>query len=115
MTEAIGYDKDLNASELYLEFRGADENSEIQFELFQNRPNPFADVTKIGFVLPVEGEATFTVFDATGKLILELSDSFKSGYNQIDLDKETLNTIGVLYYQLESGNYIATHKMVILN
>ena len=41
--------------------------SGTQFEVFQNKPNPFGDITKIGFTLPTSGQVTLDVVDVSGK------------------------------------------------
>jgi hypothetical protein len=85
-----------------------------EFLLLQNTPNPFNDVTEIGFVLPEDMNVTLTVYDVTGKTISALNKNFHAGQNAIMLSRRELNTSGVLYYQLEAGTFTATKKMVIL-
>ena len=85
------------------------------FALLQNTPNPFDEVTQIGFELPEAGQATLTVFDVTGKTVSVMTEDYNAGYNQITLRKSDLGTSGVLYYQLESGNYTATRKMILID
>jgi len=36
------------------------------------------------------------------------------GYNQVTINAKTLGATGVLYYQLESSDNIATKKMIII-
>lgn len=86
-----------------------------EFALLQNAPNPFSESTEVGFVLPENMNVTFTVYDVTGKTIKVLNDYYNAGQNTIRLTRSELNTNGVVYYQIEAGNYIATKKMVILN
>lgn len=84
------------------------------FVLLQNTPNPFSQTTQVGFELPVAGSATLTIFDVTGKTVSVMTETYDAGYNEITLRKSDLGTTGVLYYQLESGDFTATKKMVIL-
>jgi len=37
-----------------------------------------------------------------------------AGYNQVVINKGDINTSGVLYYQLESGDFTATKKMIVI-
>ncbi|MDV7393956.1 hypothetical protein RZS08_21430, partial [Arthrospira platensis SPKY1] len=52
------------------------------FELYQNIPNPFTGVTRIGFRLPEPATATLTITDASGKVIRVVKGDYASGYNE---------------------------------
>ncbi len=82
--------------------------------LYQNTPNPFKAVTMIGFDLPADMNASVTVYDITGKTIKVINGSFSKGYNSIELNKNELGSVGVLYYTLEAGDFKATRKMVVI-
>ena len=84
------------------------------FELFQNNPNPFKDMTAIGFRLPEAGQATLTVYDLSGKVLTTISNTYSKGYNEITIGKDHLGSAGVLFYQLETQGYTATRRMVRL-
>jgi hypothetical protein len=88
--------------------------SESEFALYQNIPNPFEGRTVIGFNLPEAGAATMTIYDVTGKVLRVIDGEFAKGYNQIDLMRTDVNASGVVYYQLTSGEYSATKKMIIV-
>ncbi len=83
-------------------------------ELYQNEPNPFKTQTTIGYRLAAEGKVNFTVHDVTGKVLINKSLSGVRGYNEITLKSSDLALSGVLYYTLESGEFTATKKMIIL-
>ncbi|MCF8244057.1 MAG: hypothetical protein K9J37_02955 [Saprospiraceae bacterium] len=85
------------------------------FELYQNVPNPFSKKTVVGFQLPTASNATLTVFDATGRKITEVTKDCFSGYNEIELDRNTLQMDGLVYYRLEAGSYTASRSMTIVN
>ena len=84
------------------------------YELLQNTPNPFSDETQIGFKLPKATKATLSVSDAKGALLYKVEGDYAKGNNQLTLKKEQLGASGVLYYTLETAEFIATKKMVIL-
>lgn len=84
------------------------------FELYQNIPNPFTEFTTIGFFLPEAATATLKIMDATGKTLTIIPRDFAAGYNQIQVDKGILAP-GVLYYQLETAQHVATRKMILLD
>ena len=92
----------------------ANEAVSANFELSQNTPNPFTGETMIRFNLPQAGNATLTVMDVQGKVLLQNSGDFVKGANQISINSKQLSTTGVLYYQLESADNVATKKMIIL-
>jgi hypothetical protein len=83
-------------------------------ELFQNEPNPFKGQTVVSFNLAEAAQATLTVFDVTGKVITNQNIAGVRGYNTVTLDANQLGTSGVLYYTLESGEFTATKKMIII-
>jgi len=84
------------------------------YELLQNTPNPFNGETQIGFKLPKATKATLSVSDSKGALIYKVEGNYAKGNNQVTLKKEQLGASGVLYYTLETTEFIATKKMVIL-
>ena len=109
ITRAEAYDAGLNVMSVTL---GSD--VEAEFALMQNEPNPFSVQTVIEFTLPSAGDATLKVLDVTGKVVKQLTGTYAKGNNSIVLTKAELGTSGVLYYQLESGDYTATKKMIIV-
>jgi hypothetical protein len=84
------------------------------YELKQNTPNPFSDETVIGFTLPKETKATLSIRDVKGALIYKVEGNYTKGSNQVTLKKSQLGASGVLYYTLETTEFTATKKMVIL-
>lgn len=112
VTEARAYEKG-QAKNIGLEFRNllSDANN---FELYQNRPNPFTDETIIGFRLAEDSEVTLTIFDVTGKVVRTLDGNFSRGYNEL-----RLNDLGdwagqVYYYRLDTEGFSATKKMILV-
>jgi len=84
------------------------------YELFQNQPNPFANETIIGFTLPESMNATLSVFDVTGKMVKMIEGNYAKGMNNVIIKRSELPASGVLYYQLEAGDFRATKKMIII-
>ena len=81
------------------------------FALFQNVPNPFSEVTTIGFQLPEASTAALTVFDISGKIILERKGQYGQGYHEINIDNVNLPGNGIFYYRIETPTHTATKKM----
>jgi hypothetical protein len=114
-TKAEAYDQN-GLLDLSLQF--IDESGLVaaeRFELFQNQPNPFKDETVIGFYLPESGKATFKIFDISGREIKTVEGDYSKGYNEISINRSELQSSGVLYYQLESAEHIASKKMVLID
>jgi hypothetical protein len=90
-------------------------NSRDQAALYQNTPNPFADATSIGFYLPSATRAVLTVRDVKGALIYKVEGNYAKGNNQVILKQEQLRASGVMYYTLETSDFTATKKLVLMN
>ena len=101
-----------NRMDVSLVFEGS--QSDEEFVLYQNTPNPFRGVTTVGFNLPNAGAATLNVYDLTGKVIKSFNGDFAAGYNQIEIQSSDIRTAGVLYYELVSADHRATKKMIII-
>jgi hypothetical protein len=117
ITKAEGYS--LTNDRLDIAFRfnspGAPEGVTIKgvgFELYQNQPNPFVNKTFIGFHLPEATSATLRIFDESGRMVFTQQGDFAKGYNTFAIDRQLLNTMGVLYYTLETATDSATKKMI---
>ena len=116
ITRAEAYragDEPLNVDVAFVDGKNVINSS--SFQLLQNNPNPFATTTNIGFVLPSAGEATLSILDVTGKVIKVYTNDYAKGYNQIQVSRKELPASGVLYYKLESQDYTATRKMVLVD
>jgi hypothetical protein len=89
----------------------------LSFDLSQNYPNPFNPSTTIEFALPVDGFASITVFDMSGKQVSSLVNEFKtSGYHTVRFDGSSLSS-GNYFYKLQvtgSKNFTETKKMVLV-
>nr|MBS0037246.1 T9SS type A sorting domain-containing protein [Saprospiraceae bacterium] len=99
--------------ELVLNFSG-DYQVGDNFELYQNRPNPFKDETVIGFRMANDAPATLTIYDVTGKMVRTIERDFHKGYNEIRIDDLSSWTNQVYYYRLDTEGYSATKKMILI-
>jgi len=82
------------------------------YVLYQNEPNPFNGTTTVGFEMAEAGKATLSIMTVNGQTIKVVNGEFAAGYNEIIV--RDLNAAGVLYYTLESGDFTATKKMIII-
>ncbi len=113
-TRTEAYSPDGELLDIRLQF--AESLTDANFELFQNRPNPFGKETIIGFKLPQAGQAQLTITDATGKVLKVVEKHCEKGYNEVRLTRETLGiSAGILYYRLASGAETATKMMLLID
>ncbi|MCB0572130.1 MAG: HYR domain-containing protein [Phaeodactylibacter sp.] len=113
-TAAEAYKEEGSLLDVNLHFNTAVAESKPGFELYQNRPNPFDAETVVGFRLPEAGSAKLTVFSLAGQAIYTQSAYYEAGYHEIHLNKGMLPVSGLLYYQLETADYAATRKMIMM-
>jgi hypothetical protein len=82
-------------------------------QLFQNQPNPFAERTTIGFVLPEACEAELRVLDMNGRLLKSHRADFASGIHYLTFELGDETATGLLYYELVTPFGKLSKKMVI--
>ena len=126
--QLVGYsDLNLRAEDLTLAYVKPD----IQYNqipgftrLLQNYPNPFNPETWIPFELNQASEVSISVYGATGQLVRQLELGFlpagiytardKAAYwNGKNMFGESVST-GIYFYNLKTGDYSRTRRMVIL-
>ena len=91
-----------------------DETIVPDYKLEQNYPNPFNPSTVISYQLPVNSNVTLKVCDVLGNEITTLVDEEQSaGKYEIEFNASILPS-GVYFYQLKTGNYLETKKMMLL-
>jgi hypothetical protein len=82
--------------------------------LEQNYPNPFNPATTINYQLGNDGFVNLKVFSSLGEEVAELVNEFqKGGSYQFTFDAKELPS-GIYVYQLTSGNYKETKKMLFM-
>lgn len=124
--------RELNSSKLFyrlkqIDFDGTfkysnevevDINLPARFQLNQNYPNPFNPVTTIKYELPFRSSVTLKIFDILGKEVETLVNEEKdAGYYQISFDASSVSgglSSGIYFYILQTENYFATKKMILL-
>jgi hypothetical protein len=83
------------------------------FALYQNTPNPFKELTTIGYDLPMDMNATLTIYDLSGKVVKSMELIGVKGYNSVILGKDELRS-GMLYYTIQAGEFTSTRKMIVI-
>lgn len=90
------------------------EETPINYELYQNYPNPFNPTTTIKFSIVEQSQVTLKVYDILGKVVTTLVDGVKqSGTFNVNFNGSNL-TSGIYFYKLETNNYTATKKLLLL-
>ncbi len=84
------------------------------FEIKQNYPNPFNPLTKINYTIPKRTFVTLKIYDLLGNLIESLVNEEKStGKYEIIFNGSNLPS-GIYFYQMQSGKFISTKKLILL-
>ena len=84
------------------------------YTLKQNYPNPFNPSTTISYSLSTENFVTIKVFEVLGNEIATLVNEKKpAGYYEVEFDGSQLSS-GVYFYQMQSGSFIKTKKLVLM-
>ncbi len=97
-----------------------------QYVLSQNYPNPFNPITKIRYTIPVVKayrstesgtplqKVTLTVYDILGnKVNTLLNEEQSAGEYEIEFDGSKLAS-GMYFYELRSGDFISTRRMILM-
>ncbi|MFT4777656.1 MAG: hypothetical protein ACJAU0_001249 [Flavobacteriales bacterium] len=89
------------------------ENTTVNFELFQNNPNPANAFTNIRYTLEVSNFVTFEVTDITGKRVefMDLGQQAAGG-QRISFNVANLEA-GMYQYTVTVGGERATRKMMV--
>jgi hypothetical protein len=89
-------------------------NIPAMFSLGQNYPNPFNPSTKINYSLPKAGNVKLTVYNAVGSKVTTIVDENKpAGSYSVQFNGNNLPS-GIYFYRLESDNYTAAKKFILL-
>lgn len=84
------------------------------YSLSDNYPNPFNPSTTINYSLPVNEKVVLKVYDILGKEVAILVNEQKpAGNYQVIFNAENLAS-GLYLYQIKSGAFIQTKKMILM-
>ncbi|MFN3871907.1 MAG: T9SS type A sorting domain-containing protein [Ignavibacterium sp.] len=86
----------------------------LEFNLYQNFPNPFNPGTRIAYSIPRDEMVTIKIFDLLGNEIQTLVNEFQTqNYYEINFNAENLSS-GIYFYQMKAGEFVQTKKMILL-
>ena len=90
-----------------------------EFALHQNYPNPFNPVTTLRYDLPENSHVNIIIYDMLGRRVKTLINQTQdAGYKLLiwdatnDYGKPV--SAGIYLYQIQTGEYLQTKKMVLL-
>ncbi len=91
-----------------------------EFILYQNYPNPFNPVTQIRYNLPEEATVTLNIYNAMGQEVKRLINGRyeNAGSYMVHWDGKNNDgrvvTSGIYFYRIQTDQYIAVRKMLLL-
>jgi hypothetical protein len=86
----------------------------LKFGLEQNYPNPFNPITTINYTIPKASKVKLTIFDALGRKVADLvNENQVPGAYEVTFEASNLAS-GMYFYQIQAGDFIKTHKMILL-
>ncbi len=84
------------------------------YELYQNYPNPFNSSTTFQYDVKHAGMTTLRVYNLLGQEVATVVDQFMdAGRHAVNLDMNGLAS-GVYLYRLESGEFTAVRKLMLM-
>ncbi len=84
------------------------------YKLYQNYPNPFNPTTTIQYEIPYRSEVTITIYELRGNEVETLvSEVQGAGAKSVVWDASNVAS-GVYFYQIKTGDFIQTKRMVYL-
>ncbi|HFA51280.1 MAG TPA: T9SS type A sorting domain-containing protein [Bacteroidetes bacterium] len=109
---AEAYSEDLNLLNPILNFN-KNQSGETHTQLFPNHPNPFNSKTTIPFFLSKKSEVKFTFFSPSGKMVFSEEAYFNDGYQQLEINANSLDAVGILFLKMETTDGIYHGKIIV--
>lgn len=95
-----------------------DKNYINRFEILQNYPNPFNPSTSIKYAIGNRQFVQLKVYDVLGNEVAKLVDGYKpAGSYEVEFQSTVGSrelASGVYYYQLRTGSFTQTKKMILI-
>lgn len=85
-----------------------------KYTLEQNFPNPFNPATVISYSIPAASNVILNIYDVLGNLITTLvNENQEAGNYTVNFNAGELSN-GIYFYKIQSGNFVAIKKMLLL-
>ena len=89
-------------------------NTPVSFSLSQNYPNPFNPSTNIEYRIPEDGFVSLYIYNSLGQQVLTLVNEHQSAGNHSSIFSANNLPSGLYFYELRSGVFTETRKMLLL-
>ena len=86
----------------------------LEYALEQNYPNPFNPTTTIGYSIPEDNLVTIKLYDVLGNEVITLVNDQKPAGKYEMLYNASNIASGVYYYQITSGAFTQTRKLMLM-
>ena len=90
---------------------GIDNNTALNFQFYQNYPNPFSTSTTLSYELKQPEKISMTIYNHLGQLVYQTQKKQPQGKQQLIWNAEGYAD-GIYYYRLQAGDQIANGKIV---
>lgn len=89
---------------------------EANFDYTPNKvksaPNPFRDITTLGFEITTPGPVSIHIFSSQGQLLQTFDGYYDAGKHQIELNATSWQTSGMIIYDVSTPDYKTRGKMI---
>lgn len=85
-----------------VEALGIDPNHNSEFQVFQNVPNPFSEVTRLTYYTPIQGKIELSIYNILGVLVHQETELAAPGKHQFNFNGSELQP-GTYLYKVETG------------
>jgi hypothetical protein len=84
------------------------------YRLEQNYPNPFNAATNFRFSIPAADRVVIEIYNLLGQKVMILLDEYlTAGVHQVRVETNDLAT-GIYLYQIKTGSFVQSRKMMLL-
>jgi hypothetical protein len=102
---------DTSVTMIVHEASGLDPNQAREFRVIQNVPNPFSEVTRIGFFTPFDDRIELKVFNILGKMVYQEKQGSPPGEYYFDFNGSSLLP-GTYFYRISNSKGHYTGKFI---
>jgi hypothetical protein len=86
----------------------------VNYNLYQNQPNPFSAYTRIEYSIPGECFVELKVYDILGKEVANLVNELKSPDNHTCFFNAEQLPGGIYFYVLKAEDFVDVKKMMVI-
>ena|SRR2546425_582691 len=91
-----------------------DKQAPVEYRLYQNFPQTFYKVTRIGFDIPETINVKLAIYDVFGRRVCSLVDNkLNTGSYEVVWTAGKLDP-GIYYYKLIAGDFVDSRKVFLL-